>query len=845
MRKDIHGRARSTRRILSVAVLGLIISVLTSCGSKRRDSANTTSVASDTTAAISTVVNNAAATSAANDTKPKTEPVTVASTAATETSAAKAVPDSTIASSPSTLTPAASTDLSRSAYGSVSLAFERSALSRVAVEPPDPSGKGFLKQFAAAGEVATTDNAPQLPPRGKPVQVKGEVWGGTKVTVNAERLADGTIAFIDSSQPGADRASGQGLSIVYDGASITSLDQLPGSIATMKEGDKPDRDVLTAAWAAQNTLDYFRTEHGQRSFDGNGAPIRSVVHIPSSVDGCGAWTAQDLYLFTGPCSQDGKQLFETTVDVSTTASFFALQVFNAAAPNQRLFGGQAAMFNTGTRDYFGLQVQNRALNRPLSVVGVQPCQSGVASWLCVNWKPDQVGLRDLDSGAVVDDAEFLLRDPSGIIDNVNRYRIMIDNSLIWSNALFQIRTAFAGEDGGNMVTSKAAVRFDRIVLNAAVKYASNAMSLADGAAAVRQSAVDLKASSAEIDLITQQFTISQLCEGCATPPGAPTRIAASSVVENRPSIAAAGVVFIRQASATPKSFSTEAVVTAPDGSDAQVLDADGEGTDFVQARGDYVLERRYALDSGDWRGLFLTKLSTGTTERLDDVSGWSNPAVSAATVAWATLISGSNVLHARATAGGPVSELSVPGRVVQLAVDAKTVAFELQNGTIGVWDIASKRNRVLGQFGGIANDADLKLLNGLPGAMSLSGNRLAVLSVQKVFSGPYDVTVFDIQTGKSTLLSSNALAAGIAIDGDTVVWAEIVGNQPSAIATLYGTTAIDSDLVGYSFKTGASAVLLTERGQQGFPSLAGGRLAWQDSASLSDDIAVADLPAGW
>ena len=142
-------------------------------------------------------------------------------------------------------------------------------------------------------------------------------------------------------------------------------------------------------------------------------------------------------------------------------------------------------------------------------------------------------------------------------------------------------------------------------------------------------------------------------------------------------------------------------------------------------------------------------------------------------------------------------------------------------------------------------DSVLQVFSRIPGELAVSGNRLAVLSVKENYSLPFSVQVFDLDTNEVKMLSTTAYAAGLSMKGDTVIWSEIVGDQPSAIGTLFSDKVSDTDLAGYSFKTDETAILLTERGQQGFPSIGNGKLAWQDSVSGADDIYVADLPEGW
>ena len=54
----------------------------------------------------------------------------------------------------------------------------------------------------------------------------------------------------------------------------------------------------------------------------------------------------------------------------------------------------------------------------------------------------------------------------------------------------------------------------------------------------------------------------------------------------------------------------------------------------------------------------------------------------------------------------------------------------------------------------------------------------------------------------------------------------------------------DTDLYLYSFATNKIYSPLEERGQQGFPSISGDRLVWQDGVFGGDDIMEVRLPSG-
>jgi hypothetical protein len=683
----------------------------------------------------------------------------------------------------------------------------------------------------------------QLPAQGTPVTVKGLVHGGLQVTVNAERLADGTIAFIDSSQPGADRVTGKGLSVVYEGARLAKLDDLPGPVATMREGETPDIDVLSAAWAAKATLDYFRTEHGRASYDDKGAPLLTIVHIPQDVAGCTHYVTGGQSIASGPCTQDGKKILQTGFDVGMGAESFAYSALLTETPDLFDSSSVGPALLLGTSDYFGTVIQNRALGTPSSTLGGTRCLGEVESEWCIRFADGTVGDRPMDSGVILDDGAFVLREPRGQLDVNQHYGERFDNSLIWSNALWQIRKAFASEDGGDLVASPAAARFDAIVYRAATVLLPNDADLSVAAAAVLQAAVDLRATPAEQAVIQQQFLVSQLCTGCNVPPGAQQAVATTPTIESFPAVVNGGIVYKAELSSgdAPRRSVT---MFAPGGDPARAVSFTPAGTSdqYTAAAGDWILQTRYDITTGKWLGIFLRRAGGASEERLDDFVSWATPAISADTVAWSARVDESWILKARSTSGGLVATTKLASLPIHIGVDGSLVAYQLQDGTVGTWDLQTGTTKVLATEPGMP-DVVRSRGSRIPGAIAVAGTRVAVLTPATFYNAPYTLDVFDTTAGTRSVITKAALPAGLAMDRAMVVWSEVVGKQSSAAAAVAGSPRDDADLMSYSFATNTFSVLLKARGQQGFPSLGGGQLAWQDSGSLGDDIYRAALPA--
>ena len=682
-----------------------------------------------------------------------------------------------------------------------------------------------------------------LPAAGTPVEVSGTVRGGVKVTLTLERLADGTIAFIDSSQPNANRKTGTGMNVVFDGAGLQSYSDLPGTVATMKEGAVPDLDTLTAAWAAKTVLDYYRTEQGRASWDGKGAPLVSTVHTAEAIVDCNAAFVPDLsqMIYSGPCVMNGKKVTDSLVDLSIVGHEITHGITGTAAPAISEFSGQGAALNEGNSDYFGVVIQDRTTGKSYSTQGVSSCEGQPESDLCHPFPDGVSGGRNVDSGAIFDDAQFVLREPLGLLDKINDIGSAHSNSIIWTNALWQIRKAFASEDGGNLVTSKAAARFDRIVYRAITTYFTSETDMPAAASAVLQAATDLDATGAERDLIQQQFTISQLCLGCTTPAKTQQPVAVTPRIEHRPAILDSGIAYIEQlAPTTDGGDPTTRSEFVPFASPAQpaALAPAADNTFTLAGAGSWVVESRYRSVNDAW--CQLTNVVTGKTERLGDFSlRLAPPAISKDTVVWAGATDSGYQINARRTTGGTVSTLDVASPLVHLAVDGNLIAFQTDDGVVSTWDLQTKEETTLARFSPFR--APFRLLRN-PGDLAVSGRHVAVLGNSKNSFIPQTVVLFDVDAKTTDVLSKRAFPSGVAIDGNNVVWSEIVGRQNSGVSKFLNDPVADSDLAVYAIDSKTTSIALKERGQQGFPSIVGRRLAWQDSLAGGDDIYTAELP---
>ena len=82
------------------------------------------------------------------------------------------------------------------------------------------------------------------------------------------------------------------------------------------------------------------------------------------------------------------------------------------------------------------------------------------------------------------------------------------------------------------------------------------------------------------------------------------------------------------------------------------------------------------------------------------------------------------------------------------------------------------------------------------------------------------------------------------LNADYAVFPVAVDALPGGVSEAIGGRMPDTDLYLYSFATNKIYSPLEERGQQGFPSISGDRLVWQDGVFGGDDIMEVRLPSG-
>ena len=98
--------------------------------------------------------------------------------------------------------------------------------------------------------------------------------------------------------------------------------------------------------------------------------------------------------------------------------------------------------------------------------------------------------------------------------------------------------------------------------------------------------------------------------------------------------------------------------------------------------------------------------------------------------------------------------------------------------------------------------------------------------------------------GQTTSVTEQAFPFGATMSEEYVVWSEAVGDASSGVAPDGSTGFPETDLYLLSLETGQIYDLLPAEAQQGFPSISGRQLVWQDAALGGDDIFTAEVPGG-
>ena len=679
--------------------------------------------------------------------------------------------------------------------------------------------------MAAGNRWASID----LPPEGTRIVIERTLPNGMTVSANAERLADGRIALIDATGPKANRSTRAGVIIAFDHSKATDRNELGPLAVYASEAEVPDDAVLTMAGIRQS-LDYYAKTFKRLSFDGKNSPVPVAINFTE--DGK-CWDNAYFSFAPGaqhmaigvPCEYDGKKLIRTFASPSTIGHELTHGVTNS---NARFLEGRSDVTQTaideGTADYFGVLIAGNFSGKINSTGDTIECFQIESSPMCRQFPDGSVGMRSLNTGATIDDYANVLSDPFGfgtLGDDGH------DNSMVWTNALWQIRKAIAAQDGGDMLTSARARTFDEVVHRATTTYLTGTSDLVEAALAVQKAAADLGMTGGERNLIADRFRMNGLCPGCATAKAEFTPTATSGRHEARPAVAGAKVVFIENSGW----LASSAKASSPGRNDVVDVLPKSDLTLTVAARGDWVAQTLTTLDNRTAVGLM--NLQTGASETVATAIDDSvRPGVGSDLIAWTDR---QGTVYARALAGGQVASLRMNEPVAALASDGDRVAIQTDSGQLSVWSPSSGQTQALDPVGpGRSKGAYLSA-----GTIAMWGPRLAVFEKPQGVGG---IVIYDLDKGTKTVLDTKAVGfLGLAMNEDLVMWSAVSGPLPGLINELAGGKWPDTALVGYSISADKGGTLANPRGQQGFPALSDELAAWQETINGGQDIFAAPL----
>jgi hypothetical protein len=392
------------------------------------------------------------------------------------------------------------------------------------------------------------------------------------------------------------------------------------------------------------------------------------------------------------------------------------------------------------------------------------------------------------------------------------------NSAIWNNALWSIRTRLAQIDGLDGNNSQLAHQFDRAVYGALATRLTPTSSFVDARAAVEQVIIDSQLGPVVLRTAREVFDANKICTGCPTASElAGDAVTTSSQTQLHPSISGDRVLWLDLSSTSD--FAGYAAATSLGGSSGPSLSSSPD-----------VLEVAFAGDaimSLDLRGR-VTRTVGSDSAVIDTVqpevtlaAGFSG---SDAGAAW---LSRGSLKYV--DAAGAMFQTELTGlqgdTITSIAAGGGTVAFGTDQGRVFVWNPSSGDVRQVGQLQG------------------------AILSTA-TYGGPVFAiddshrSVLFTADGQTLQVSRNATPFGATMSGEYVVWAEATARIETPVVPGGTSPYPETDLYLLSLGTGKIYDLHPAPAQQGFPSISGRQLVWQDATYGGDDVFTAAIPGG-
>lgn len=307
---------------------------------------------------------------------------------------------------------------------------------------------------------------------------------------------------------------------------------------TAEHSANKDNAALDAHWGAMMTYDYFVQKHNRNSYDGNGAQIRSYVHVDNNYDNA-FWNGSVMSYGDGSSNgNEGNGYFDalTSIDVAAHEIGHAVCSHTANLAYQR----ESGALNEGFSDIWGAAVEHFAkgngndLNPDLSVwlIGDEiDRRSGSAALRSMN-DPKSLGQPDTYGGT------YWKNPNCGTPTNSNDYCGVHTNSGVLNKWFYLLAAGGSGSNdvGDNYnVTAIGMTKAAKIAYRTEANYLSANSTFADARSGAIQAATDLYgANSQEVISTTNAFYAvnvgEEYVQACAL--AAPGNLNKSNVQDN-------------------------------------------------------------------------------------------------------------------------------------------------------------------------------------------------------------------------------------------------------------------------------------------------------------------------
>ncbi len=709
------------------------------------------------------------------------------------------------------------------AEGRVALPFAASAaryLHRVHLAGSGSHGRSTGGQTFADQSSVRDYRAKATEPDPRSVEVTGpNPVGGTLTGHGIE--TDGGVGLLDTTTPSWDQQNQTGGISTYDASRVRNSEQLPGELVVSPTTEIRDAEAMAAHALSREVYDYYESL-GRDSWDGEGGSLVSSVHYGPS-DYCNSFFTSSLrqpqMVYGNPCTTEDGQAEVTEVEIDTAGHEITHGVTATSAGLK--YTGQSGALNESFSDYLGNVIGNKVKGTDSVAVFEDGCTGYTEETVICTKNPDgSLSLRYMLTGNDFDDYLRVL-DPG--------YRLKLlgfsgqdqggvhFNSAIWNHALWSIRVNLAKIDGEPGNDSPLAQAFDRVVYAALTTRLGPTSGFLDARAAIEQVIIDSELDPVVLRVAREVFDQNKICAGCPdTGELAGDTVSASPSTQLHPVVSGDSVAWL-DVSGEGDYFGF-AASSRVDGATPTL----GSTSDIAE-----VVFAGDALVTLDLSGRINRYDADGSSATLDQVPFEAAVAAGLAGSDEGTAWAGPNSSVSFADPAGQTTSTDVTGlrgdTITGLGTGDGLVAIGTDGGQVLRWEPGGQVTPIGTMDGAV---------------ISVSAYAGHVVAVDD--SG---IAMLFTADGQSFQLSESASPFGITMSGDYVVWAEALGPLVAGVAG--GSSPYpETDLYLASLASGKVYDLVPAGGQQGFPSLSGDRLVWQDAAFGGDDVLTAEIPDG-